>query len=58
MISRLSAVTFPFDARTISRITSRVMFCVPLRMREIEASLTPTEAAKSAEVGAFGAFRN
>jgi hypothetical protein len=34
------------------------MFCAPLRIREIEASLMPTAAEKSADVGAPGALRN
>lgn len=34
-----SAVTLPPDALMMTRIVSRVMFCPPLRMRLIEASL-------------------
>lgn len=49
-LTNSSAVTLPFDALMILAIKSRVMFCVPLRMREMDASVTPTLAANSLAV--------
>jgi hypothetical protein len=54
-----SAVTIPPDASMIASIVSRVMFCSPLRIREIEASLIGGShaAPNSAAVGDPGSFR-
>lgn len=51
-LTKASAVTFPPDAAMIATMVSRVMFCCPLRMREIEASVSPTFAPNSEAVGA------
>jgi hypothetical protein len=58
--TRPAAEIIPSDALMIASMVARVMFCSPLRILEIDASLIGGSqfAPNTAAVGAPGSFRN